>query len=448
MAVSEPLAALLGLEQQLRKSGSLAQLAFTIVSQTQACVPYAQAVLLLGREPDKLRVVAASDVMSVDHTSPYVSWIERLVKGLSANGISTAASMVEATTADVALQNEWREMAPPWLLRQPLKVDARDGELVGELLLFHDRPWSAAELGVCAHLASTMAHAVFALRRPEPLMALRQRLKGGRTLAIASVCLLLLLVLPVRLSALAPVEVIAQDPVVISAPMDGAVRELRVLPNQVVAKGDVVAVLEDAELSSTLEVARRELLVAIAELRTVQQGGFLDPTQKARLAELEARVKMRQAQLDYAQGRYERATVHAPRDGVVVIGDPNEWKGRPVRVGERILLIARPAQVELQAMLAIKDSIALTEGAQMNVFFDKDPLGSRGATLRHAAYEPQRTPEDILAYRLVARLDESGSQEPPRIGMRGTARVYGEQVSLFFYLFRRPITSLRQWFGW
>lgn len=449
--MSDAMAALLGLEQQLRKAASPAQLSFTIVGQTQACVSYTQAALLLGSAPDRLRVVAASDVASVDHTSPYVSWIEQVARLTASKENDAQAATLEVATAAPGLQNDWREMAPPWLLRQPLRVEARGGELVGVLLMFRDKPWSEAELGVSAHLASTMAHAIFALRRADPLKGLGRHLRSGRTGLIAAIGLALLLSLPVRLSALAPVEVIAQDPVVISAPMDGAVREIKVLPNQVVAKGDVLAVMEDAELSSALEVARRELLVAVAELRTVQQGGFLDPSQKARLAELEARVKMRQAQLDFAQGRLERATVHAPRDGVVVLGDPNEWKGRPVRVGERILLVARPEHVELQAMLATKDSIALSEGAQMNVFFDKDPLGARGATLRHAAYEPQRTPEDILAYRLVARLDADAdagaAQEAPRIGMRGTARVYGEKVSLFFYLFRRPITSLRQWLG-
>lgn len=77
-----------------------------------------------------------------------------------------------------------------------------------------------------------------------------------------------------------------------------------------------------------------------------------------------------------------------------------------------------------------------------------DPLDALHAVVRHAAYEPQRTPEDVLAYRLVATLAAADGAAPPRIGMRGTARIYGERVSLFFYLFRRPITSLRQWLGW
>jgi len=262
------------------------------------------------------------------------------------------------------------------------------------------------------------------------------------------VATLLVLVFPIRLSALAPAEVIARDPLVISAPMDGAIREIRVQPNQAVAKGDVLAVMEDTELANELEVARRALFVAQAELRTAQQGGFQDPAQKARVGELEAQARLRQAQLDFVQGRFERTAIRATGPGVAVLGDPNEWKGKPVRVGERILLVARPEQVELQVMLAVKDSIALTEGASLKVFFDSAPLAAHSAMLRHAAYEPQRTPEEVLAYRLVATLATEEGSPPPRIGMRGTARIYGERVTLFFYLFRRPITSLRQWLGW
>ena len=35
----------------------------------------------------------------------------------------------------------------------------------------------------------------------------------------------------------------------------------------------------------------------------------------------------------------------------------------------------------------------------------------------------------------------------PRIGLRGTAKVYGSKVSLFYYLFRKPITFMRQLIG-
>ena len=35
-----------------------------------------------------------------------------------------------------------------------------------------------------------------------------------------------------------------------------------------------------------------------------------------------------------------------------------------------------------------------------------------------------------------------------RLGLHGTAKVYGEEVSLGYYLLRRPLSALRAWTGW
>jgi hypothetical protein len=33
------------------------------------------------------------------------------------------------------------------------------------------------------------------------------------------------------------------------------------------------------------------------------------------------------------------------------------------------------------------------------------------------------------------------------MGLKGTAKIYGDKVPLFYYLMRRPISALRQTFG-
>lgn len=52
-------------------------------------------------------------------------------------------------------------------------------------------------------------------------------------------------------------------------------------------------------------------------------------------------------------------------------------------------------------------------------------------------------PGGQLAYRLDARFDEA----PPRIGLRGTAKLFGERAPLALYLLRRPLAGLRQSVG-
>jgi hypothetical protein len=61
------------------------------------------------------------------------------------------------------------------------------------------------------------------------------------------------------------------------------------------------------------------------------------------------------------------------------------------------------------------------------------------------SYHATEKPGGLLAY--TVRVDPIGEGKTERIGLRGTAQISGEQVSLGFYLFRRPIAGLRQYLG-
>ena len=445
--MSENVAALIKLEQQLRSASGPAQLFYTIVNETHQCVPYTQSVLFTTRQNGAMDIVAASDLPTVDYTSPFVVWLERLCKGIASQGLPEKSSEFSAQDLDPSLVAEWSQFSPAQMLWVPLKVAANEGDQIAVLLFFRQEGWSAAEKALMDHLGSTMGHALFTWQRRQSLKRLGQSLRQRKIALAVSLLIVAAMWLPVRLSALAPVEVIPQDPITISAPINGAVKRVLVEPNQQVSSGDPLVQFDDTELSSELDVAAQGLLVAQAELKTVRQSGFLDPTQKARVAELEARVRLRQAELEYARSRFSKSRIEATDSGIAVLGDPDEWQGRPVSIGERILQLADPARIELEIMLPVKDSIALEQGAETAIFFDSDPLNAYPARISHAEYKPTLTPEEVLAFRLVATLD-SQEQRLPRIGSRGTAKVYGEEVSLFFYLFRRPVTSLRQWLGW
>lgn len=446
--MSDTVAALLGLEQQLRKASDLAQLFYTLVNQTHACVPYTQAILLVDEKLQRPRVEAVSDLPAVDYTSPFISWIERLNKALLSHEQGVVQRTVRRSDVDADLANEWKEFgAPDYLLWQPLLIEAKDNEATGVLLLFREQDWSEMEKGICQHIGNSAGHAIFALKRHQPLRRLWPRLRQRKVVMGVAVALVVLMAIPVRLSTLAPVQVIPSRPHVVAAPLDGVIEYIQVQPNQEIQQGDVLAQLEEGELSSEASIARQSFLLAQAELKTVQQSGFMDPRQKARLAELEAQVKLQALQWEHARDRLEKAHIRSEIAGVAVLDDPMEWRGRPVKVGERIMLVADPEQIELEIMLPVKDSIVLSPGADIKVFLDNDPIHAWSAVLRHAAYEPRSTATQEVAYRLIADLT-GDNQMLPRIGLKGTAKIYGERVSLFFYLFRRPLTSLRQWIGW
>ena len=88
--------------------------------------------------------------------------------------------------------------------------------------------------------------------------------------------------------------------------------------------------------------------------------------------------------------------------------------------------------------------MVIKENSKVKVFLDINPISSLKGKLLRSSYEPSLSPEEVLSYKLSASFD---GIEPPRIGLRGTAKVYSSRVFLFYYVLRKPITFIRQLIG-
>ena len=77
--------------------------------------------------------------------------------------------------------------------------------------------------------------------------------------------ILLAFCLPLRLSVLAPMEIIPRDPIVIAAPMDGIIKEFMVTPNQPVTKGQPLFALDDIRLRNEYDISLKTLAVSRAD---------------------------------------------------------------------------------------------------------------------------------------------------------------------------------------
>ena len=133
--------------------------------------------------------------------------------------------------------------------------------------------------------------------------------------------------------------------------------------------------------------------------------------------------------------------------GIATFTDKRDWEGKPVSAGEAIVSVANPENVQFSLDLPVKDSIVLEKGAQVKIFLDSDPLKPLDAVLIDASYRAQPDKRDILSYTVRAELADD-TETLPRIGVQGTAQVFGEKASLAYVIFRRPITAVRQYTGW
>jgi multidrug efflux pump subunit AcrA (membrane-fusion protein) len=326
----------------------------------------------------------------------------------------------------------------------PLRTE--EGPALGALLLARDQPWSDGDVHLISELADGYAYAWMRFRGRRHRSLLAALFGHGLVIKLAvAAALVAVSCLPVTLSALAPAEVVAFQPTIVRAPLEGVVDHFEVQPNEQVEAGQLLLTLDPRAIENKLEVASKALAVAEAEYRQAAQQAVFDDKSRALLAVLKGRAEQRRADVTYNQSLLDRVKVTATRSGLALFDDPNTWIGKPVAIGERLIEIADPAQAEIEIWLPVADAITLSPGADVDFFLNIAPESPLRATLRQASYEATQSSAGLLGYRLKAKLSDSA--HPPRIGLKGTAKVFGERVSLFYYLLRRPLAAARQFVG-
>ncbi|MCF8210734.1 MAG: HlyD family efflux transporter periplasmic adaptor subunit, partial [Rhodoferax sp.] len=256
---------------------------------------------------------------------------------------------------------------------------------------------------------------------------------------------LLSMACPVRLTVMAPGELVPAHPVVVRAPLDGVLDVFHVQPNQLVKKGQALFGFDEALIQSRLEVAAQTLSTAETEYRQTSQQALMDAKSRPQLAMLTGKIEEKRAELDFLTDQLARSRVLAPQDGVALFDDPSEWIGRPVVVGERIMRIAKPTDIEVEAWLPMADAIPLQPNAPVSLYLNASPLQAVDARLRYMAHDAVQRPDGSFAYRVRATLE--GATEH-RVGLKGTAKLQGDWVALGYWVLRRPLATLRSFVGW
>jgi multidrug efflux pump subunit AcrA (membrane-fusion protein) len=438
------LAALTHLEGQIRAAKTVQELQFLSVNETRRLIPYELAFLLSpsGQEQESYRVLNASSVAVVDRDAPMMVWLEQAVQALAQGaGDREQPKVVTEDLLPESLRSGWREFVKGHVFWCPLQHP--DETVLGAWWFEREFAWQDNDVAIVHRLAGSYAYAWKALSKKERSWS--KKIKKP-TWWLLPAALIAALCIPIRISTMAPVKVIAKDPIVVSAPIDGVIADVLVHPNQMVQAGRTLFRYEDTNLRNQFLVAEKQLTVARAEQSQAIQAGFGDPQRKAEVPLKEAEVDLRQTELQYAKEMLDQVEVLAPQAGLLLYSDKSDWIGRPVTVGERIMEIADPKHIELRIDLPVADAIVLKEGAEALVFLNALALESFPATVVHASYNAEVLPGDVLAYRVTAQLTEPDPRI--RIGWQGTAKVYGEQGPLVYLLLRRPLIALRQWVGW
>jgi Biotin-lipoyl like/HlyD family secretion protein len=443
------LGTLVQLLKRARRAATAEELGFVMVNETHALLPYRQAALWQRNAPGTGKVVAVSGAAVVERNAPFMLWLNPVFAKLDGDAESSGVRPVDAASLDSGriggtLGEAWSEWLPAHGLLVPLRAEGQPA--LGALLLAREQPWSEGDVHLMTELAEGYTYAWLRFRGHRRRSLVAALFGRGLVVKLAlAAALVAVLCLPVTLSALAPAEVVALQPTIVRAPLEGVVDHFEVQPNEHVEAGQLLLTLDPRAIENKLEVASKALAVAEAEYRQAAQQAVFEDKSRAMLAVLKGRAEQRRADVTYNQSLLDRVKVTATRSGLALFDDPNAWIGKPVAIGERLIEIADPAQAEIEIWLPVADAITLKPGADVDFFLNITPESPLHATLRQASYEATQSPAGLLGYRLKAKLSDPA--QPPRIGLKGTAKVFGERVSLFYYLLRRPLAAARQFVG-
>lgn len=199
------------------------------------------------------------------------------------------------------------------------------------------------------------------------------------------------------------------------SPQDGYLKHIKVRPGDLVKKGDLLAQLNDDELS-----LQRRKLASQAQQYRQEYDTALANSNRVAAAIASTQVDQASIQLRLVEQQLERIQLLAPSDGMVVSDDISQSLGAPVKQGDMLFEIAAVEGYLVQLMVDERDIAALQVGQSGHVkltSLPNDVFEFRVKTI---------TPiSEILNGRNYFRVEASLQSETPilRPGMTGTGKI-------------------------
>lgn len=440
---AKDLAALVKVEQLARQKETAAELYEFVIHQTRDLVSYDVAALWIRSTGE---FVKFSDVDLEDKSSPIIDLLNHIVKQKHPEPITKL-------TND-QLKEHYQPLAKEYLFKHTLIIELKlHQQVIASLILSRDEVWHKRDMVLLEHVRFCYA---LCLGYLQPNIIKKARIRkwvrrfGKRKILLGTLGAFVLasVLIQVPITVLAPAEVVAHKPVFIRSTIEGVIDDIHVEPNVYVEKGAKLLSLNKEDISAQINIAEKKLALAETEYNVARKSGVADIRQKQKIPALKKEIEKNIAELEYYRYLLSQTDILAPRAGLVVFDHIHKLEGKPIRPGENIMLLADEKDSALDIFLPVSDAVNLERNAEVLFFLNtapKDPLEGR---VTYAAYKADVTPEAVLAYHIRAQFNQQSVQQKPRIGLRGTAKLYGDDVPLIYYLLRKPLSYVRQKLGW
>lgn len=433
----------LDFQKEIRLAEDEKQLNFLIANKSHKIFSYSQAVVFSFRN-NKFVIDAVSATSSLNKNSPYLSWLERIFLPYLNSTYANKISFINKADCPKELTTDWQEYLQEEVAFCPL-VDGDDDILCGGVLYINNRNFNDDEQKWIEELQLIFIQAK-QLSNYKPKKATPRILaKNKSVIKIAAVIILLIMFIPIPQTIIAPAEISPKDPLVISSSLDGVISKINVLPNQVVKKNQSLFQLDKITLEHNYKNAKNDLYVSNEKYRQAFQHTYMHDKSEIHISLLKQEVKKNQLKVNYQKSLLSRSDIVAPADGIVFFSSPKDWLGKPVQIGSKVMLLALGQKKQIDIYIPVKDMLQFKKGDLVKFFPNTSPLSSINAKIDYISTSTTFSQEQVLSFFVVAKLP--ANSKLTTLGSHGVAKVYSNSVSIFYYLFRRPIIYIQSLIG-
>jgi hypothetical protein len=415
-------------------------LIFLILNETVRVVKYDRAVLWQFKQ-DSFSLLGVSGQSRVNQTTDYATRWQELVEDLKTP--NTLQELSRESFLDK--ESEWMQLQESEGGLKVVWVPIFTNEKLSLgiwLERWGGKEWQKEELDLVSFLSQSygVAWEKFAPKFAHNLM-LKRNILFFCAFVIAS---LFLVHVPLRI--VAPCEIVPKDPIMITAPLEGVIAEVTVKPGQEVNVKDTLLTYDKRVPIQDFKVAQKSLQIAKSEYERSSVLAFKDKKIMSEVGILRLKYQKESLRLDLANYKLSQLEVGAPISGVVMLDDPNVWRGKSVRIGELIMSISNPEETKLKIWIPEDDNVELDEKKDIKVFLNVRPESSLGAQISYISDYSEVNDKGVASFTSEAHWGETKSSDI-KLGLKGSAILYGEEVTLFYWLMRRPWSSLRKLVG-
>ncbi|MDP5255139.1 MULTISPECIES: efflux RND transporter periplasmic adaptor subunit [unclassified Vibrio] len=254
----------------------------------------------------------------------------------------------------------------------------------------------------------------------------------------------LLCLIPFPSSIIAPVEVVAKAPFIVTAPFDGVVDKVLVDVNQDIEEGTKLILFDDLLARNEFRLADKKFQVSQAKLANVQELAFYDNKASYEIPVTKTELELAKLERDYAQEILNRTIIFSNIKGVPIFTNKSDIEGRPVKMGEKIIEIANPTEFKYKIAIPVHELSQVKKGSEVSIYLDSAPLGGYSAKIESVSFLPSEQNNGEISYTAYAL---TSSDYINRIGARGTARIYGDYSPLILQMTKGPFHHIRMVLG-